>query len=72
MPLDKLVLLIVVVIAAAGATVWLGAFVVATMELPLLGWGLAIPVLLVGYVLWRVISERLTSKEDSHYDQIDK
>lgn len=71
MPLDKLVLILVLVIAAAGVTVWLGALLLASFQVP--GAGLAlIPAALVGYVVWRVISDRIGSAEDDHYDGIEK
>ncbi|MGB5558182.1 MAG: hypothetical protein WBN04_09225 [Paracoccaceae bacterium] len=72
MPLDKLVLILVCVIAAAGVTVWIGATAAAALQLPSVGWLVFLPVALVGYVLWRVIAERLKNSEDDHYDQIEK
>jgi len=72
MPLDKFVLMLVVVIAAAGATVWLAGLLVATFEVPVVGWALVIPAGLVGYVAWRVIADRLGNAEDDHYDRIEK
>jgi len=71
MPLDTLVLILVLVIAAAGVTVWLGALLLASFQVP--GAGLAlIPAALVGYVGGRVISDRIGSAEDDHYDGIEK
>lgn len=71
MPLEKLVLIVVIVIAAAGVTVWLAALAFAAFEVP--GAGLAfIPAALVAYVVWRVIAERLRNAEDDHYDNIEK
>lgn len=71
MPLDKFVLILVIVVAAAGLTVWLAAMAFAAFEVP--GAGLAfIPALLVGYVVWRVIAERMRNAEDDHYDRIEK
>lgn len=71
MPLDKLVLILVVVMVAAGLTVWLGALFLAAMQIP--GAGLAlIPAALVGYVVWRVIADRVGNAEDDHYDNIEK
>ena len=72
MPLDKFVLLLVSVIAAAGVTVWLAGLLVAALEVPVFGWAVFIPAALVGYVVWRVIQERLRNAEDDHYDQIEK
>ncbi len=72
MPLDRFVLIIIVVIAAAGATVWIGVTIAAAIEAPLVGWAAIVPAALVGYVIWRVIAERLRNREDDHYDNIEK
>ncbi len=72
MPLDKLVLILVCVIIAAAATVWAGASLVAAIQFPGVGWAAFIPAVLVGYVVWRVIAERLSNSEDDHYDNIEK
>ncbi|PRY94977.1 hypothetical protein BCF33_0588 [Hasllibacter halocynthiae] len=69
MPLDRLVLILVIVIAAAGATVWLGALLVTAGMVPY-GWLTLIPVGLVAYLLWRVVSDRLSEK--GGYDRIEK
>lgn len=72
MPLDKFVLIVVCVIVAAGVTVWLGSMVAAAVQFPALGWAAILPVVLIGYVAWRVISDRLSSAEDDHYDNVEK
>ncbi len=72
MPLDRFVLIIMAVIAAAGATVWIGAAIAAAVEAPLVGWAAIVPAALAGYVIWRVIAERLRNREDDHYDNIEK
>lgn len=72
MPLDKFVLILVVVIAAAGLTVVLASMVFAALEVSGPAWMTLIPVALVVYVVWRVIADRLNSAEDDHYDQIEK
>ncbi|GGD29216.1 hypothetical protein [Sinisalibacter lacisalsi] len=71
MPIDKFVLILVVVIAAAGITVWIATMVAAAVQFPL-GWFVVIPVMLVAYVAWRVIAERLANTDDDHYDRMDK
>ena len=71
MPLDRLVLILILVTVAAGVTVFVANLMAATFELPTLGMAVSIPILLVGYVLWRVIADRLTSREDDRYDHID-
>lgn len=72
MPLDKLVLILACVAIAAGVTLWLGALVLATVQIPGLGIGVMIVAGLVAYVVWRVIADRLSSREDDHYDEIEK
>ncbi|WP_308916829.1 hypothetical protein [Jannaschia sp. LMIT008] len=70
MPLDRLVLLLVTVLCAAGATVWLVAWATASAHLPI-GWALIVPIMLVGYVLWRVVADRLADRRDDPYDGMD-
>lgn len=72
MPLDKLVLILVIVIVAAGATVFLGAWIMASSTLPWLGLGMAIPVGLLAYIVLRVVRDRLTNSDDDHYDRVEK
>ena len=72
MPLDKMVLVLVCVVAAAGVTIWIGGLVAAAWQVPAVGWLAAIPAALVGYVIWRVIADRLSNSEDDHYDKIEK
>ena len=72
MPLDKFVLILVIVVLAAGVTVWVGTLVAATVQIPALGWAVSVPVALIAYVIWRVIAERLRNREDDHYDRIEK
>ncbi|MBJ3763968.1 hypothetical protein ILP92_14545 [Maribius pontilimi] len=67
MPLDKFVLILVVVMLGAGLTIWLMAVISASLTHPL-GFTLFIPLVLVTYVLWRVVAQRLTSRDDDHYD----
>ena len=72
MPLDRIVLIIVCVVVAAGATIWLGVFLSAAVTLPFPAFLVVLPVGLVVWLLWRVIAERLNNREDDHYDQIEK
>lgn len=71
MPLDKFVLILVIVIAAAGGTIWLASLVASAANWPF-GWAVLVPVALVVFVVWRVIAERLGNAEDDHYDRIEK
>ncbi|PWJ21153.1 hypothetical protein [Jannaschia seohaensis] len=70
MPLDRLVLIIVIVLIAALATVGLGALVVSATAVPL-GWLGLIPATLAAYIGWRVLSDRLRSAADDHYDRME-
>lgn len=72
MPLERLVLIIVIVLAAAGLTVLTGTFILSAITLP--GWATlaaAIPAALLLYIVIRAIGERLSNREDDHYDEIE-
>ncbi|MEM1389280.1 MAG: hypothetical protein AAF748_09930 [Pseudomonadota bacterium] len=71
MPLDRLVLLVVLALGAALAVVWVSAVAIAALQIPY-GWLAAIPAIFAGYVVWRVVADRLNSAEDSYYDNIEK
>ncbi len=71
MPLDKIVLIAVVVFAGVGLTFWVSALALSALAVPF-AWLALLPAALVGYILWRVVSERLTNSEDDHYDRIEK
>lgn len=70
MPLDRLLLIVFVALAAAGATIWLAAIVSVSLTLPFGALAL-LPALVVGYVAWRVIADRLRNAEDDHYDRME-
>lgn len=71
MPLDKIVLILAIVIAAAAATVYVGMILVASAQFPPLIL-VAGPVLaLLAYIATRVLRDRLNSAEDDHYDRIE-
>ncbi|MGB0660282.1 MAG: hypothetical protein ACPGNV_08875 [Mangrovicoccus sp.] len=72
MPLDKFVLLLVVVLVAAGVTVAGAVFIAAAFQVPLVGLAALVPVLLLAYIALRVISDRLRNREDDHYDRVEK
>lgn len=72
MPLDKLVLIIVIVCAAMLAALWLGSLAFAVLQIGGGLWLALIPAALVGYIVWRVIADRLGNAEDDHYDRIEK
>ena len=72
MPLDRLVLIVVAVVAAAALTVWAGVTLAAAVAFP--GWAIfaVIPVGLVLYILVRVIRERVGDEEDDRYDRVER
>jgi membrane protein implicated in regulation of membrane protease activity len=70
MPLDKLVLIVFCVLAGSGAVFWIGALLFATFQIPFAGLAL-LPAAFAGYVIYRVIAERLRSREDDHYDRME-
>ncbi len=72
MPLDRFVLVVIAVIAAAGATVVAGALLKGAILAPGLGLAALVPVALLGYVLVRVVAERLRNADDDRYDRIEK
>ncbi|MEM9010288.1 MAG: hypothetical protein AAGE18_03620 [Pseudomonadota bacterium] len=69
MSIERIMLLLVIVAAAVFAAAFLGGLLVAG---PARIIGIPI-VLLVGYLAWRVIGERLRNEEDDYYeDRFDK
>lgn len=72
MPLDKFVLITVCVFGAAALTVYVGAALVASTQMPpFLGLAMLSIIALCAYVGWRVIAERVGNKEDDHYDKFE-
>ena len=72
MSLDRLVLIIVCVVAAAAATIWITAALFASVQLPTLATLTVLSVIaLCIYIVWRVISERVNNKDDDHYDRFE-
>ncbi len=71
MPLDKLMLILVLVILSAGFTILVAAVIQTSLAYPV-GWAIAIPIALVAYVVARVVLQRLGNRDDDHYDRIDR
>ncbi|SNS00120.1 hypothetical protein [Antarctobacter heliothermus] len=67
MKLETLVLILVCVIAGMVATFWLAAMLLAVFHVPFAALAL-LPAALVGYILYRVIAERVGNAEEDHYD----
>ena len=72
MPLDRFVLILVIVLAAGAVTVWLGWLLMAAVAIPDYGWLIFVPVALVAAVAARVVIDRMRNKADNHYDRIEK
>ncbi|MEM9343784.1 MAG: hypothetical protein AAGA87_12130 [Pseudomonadota bacterium] len=73
MPLDKLVLILVIVVAAAGASIWIGTIIAAALAIsPGVAITFLIPLAGATYIAWRIIGDRINSSEDDHYDRIEK
>jgi len=65
MKLDTLALVIV----CLGAGIWATLFLVTSIAMWPLGILLLIPLAVVGYFAYRVISDRLGNKEDDYYEK---
>ena len=72
MPLDRFVLIVVLVVVGAGLTVAVAALVAAWIEVPVLAGMAAIPLLLLIYVVGRAVADRVRNAEDTRYDHIEK
>jgi membrane protein implicated in regulation of membrane protease activity len=67
MPLDRLVLILVLVIVAGAVTIWLGAVIATSVAVPPAGL-ILLPAGAVAYIVWRVVSDRLKERRDDRYD----
>ncbi len=67
MKLDTLVLIAICVMAGMMVTVWLTAMLLAAFHLPFVLVGL-LPAALVGYVIFRLIRDRVGDSTEDHYD----
>jgi len=73
MPLDRLVLILVCVAAAAGVTIWIAQLVFVAIGLsPVAALAIGAPTALVLYIAVRIIADRVGNAEDDHYDGIEK
>ena len=70
MSLDRLVLILFCCLLAAGLCFWLTGLVLAAIHAPL-AWLALIPAAIAGYVVYRVIAERLGNPEEDHYDRME-
>lgn len=72
MPLDRLILILVSVVACAACTVAFGVLLAASIALP--GWAAlaAAPMLIALYVAYVVIRDRVRNPQDSYYDKIER
>lgn len=67
MKLDTFVLIVICVLAGSAVTLWLTMLLLAAINVPF-AWLALVPAALVGYVLYRVIAERVGNAEEDHYD----
>ncbi len=68
-PLEKLILILVVVIGAAAVTVWGATALLAGFGFsPVAGMAMLSALTLGAYIVFRVVSERLNNKDDDYYD----
>ena len=72
MPLHKLLLILIAVIAAAGLTVWVGRLAADALQLPGFAWMFFLPAALIGYAVWRLIASRMVATDKDHHDTSDK
>lgn len=70
MPLDKFVLIVFCCLVGTAATFWLTTLIFAAVAVPY-GWLALIPAGLVGYIIYKVIQERLRNADDDHYDKVE-
>jgi hypothetical protein len=62
MPFIRLISMLLIVVASAGLTVWLGTLVAGTSAAPWAGWGILVVVTLVAYLAWRFIHDRTAAR----------
>lgn len=65
MPLDKLALICVIILAA----IWCIILLASTIAILPYGLPVLLGILIVGYFVYRVIRERLENKEDDYYEK---
>lgn len=67
MPMERLVLILICVVAAAGVTVWLGGMLAAALNVGALIMMILPLTLILSLFAW-VVRDRLESPKDDHYD----
>ena len=71
MPLDRLVLIAVAMLAVAGAIAVLAATLLGALAFWPTGVLMLVPIAFVAYVIWRVVAERVGNPSDRRYDRIE-
>lgn len=72
MSLDRIMLIVVCIVGAVGLSTWfIGAFVAVQVVSPLLKFVVVAFAILVIYVIWRLLAERLNNPDEDHYDNMD-
>ncbi len=72
MTLDRIIFILVCVVGAVVGLGWLISSIVMFGYDALSAWLMLIPLLVASFFIIWVIVERLRSKEDDHYDRIEK
>jgi len=71
MPLDRIILIAVAIVAAGCAVAMIAATLVGALALWPAGVLIPVPLAFVAYVVWRIIAERLRDPTDRRYDRIE-
>ncbi|MEM8793002.1 MAG: hypothetical protein AAGE80_15390 [Pseudomonadota bacterium] len=72
MPLDRIVLYIVGGLATLASLLYVIALLVGAITAGPWGFVVILPLGITAYIVYRIIMERLSSREDDYYDSIEK
>jgi hypothetical protein len=68
MPIEKMGLTLVIVVSAAAATLWIASLVAPSLQATGNGWPIFVPAMMIGYVAWRLIGERIGKTRDDRLE----
>jgi len=68
MSLERVALVLILV----GCAVWLGMMLVGAIAMGPFAFVILVPLAAAGYLIYRVVQDRLTNREDAYYDQFDQ
>ncbi len=63
MPLHRLLLILLCVLIAGLATIWLGALLSASLKVPLAGF-LLLPITLLAFLAYRALADRASGRDE--------